>query len=214
MKTARQYSYLDQIILQIQAGLETIVGTPQPQRANPAANLSEPVLTPAEKKQSIGYMRVNHSGEVCAQALYRGQKMAAHSPSVNDMLATAAQEETDHLAWCQQRLNELGGHRSYLNAIWYSKAFFIGVLAGFMGDAWSLGFVNETEKQVEAHLAGHLQLLPTADNKSRCIVSQMQTDEIHHGNVAKNLGANELPDVVKKLMFLHAKVMTTLSYWL
>jgi ubiquinone biosynthesis monooxygenase Coq7 len=214
MNNDRHYSFADQIILQLQAGLETIIGKPNCHRVNPAENHHEPLLTRAEKKQSAGLMRVNHSGEVCAQALYRGQQMMAHTTTIHEMLATAAHEETDHLVWCQQRLEQLGSHRSYLNAFWYSNAFLIGMLAGYMGDAWSLGFVDETEKQVEAHLAGHLQRLPAADDKSRCIVDQMKSDEMRHGSNARNSGAKELPATIKKIMLLHAKVMTTLAYWI
>lgn len=212
--SSRDYSFADQIILQLQAGLETILGKSTSQRKNPAQHLFESDLTTEEKKQSAGYMRVNHSGEVCAQALYRGQQVSARRTEIQDFLSNAAHEETDHLAWCAERLKELNSHRSYLNAFWYVNAFMMGVLAGCLGDQWSLGFVEETEKQVEAHLASHLNRLPSSDEKSRQIVEQMKQDETTHGHHAKSLGAKNLPDPIKKLMAFHAKVMTLTSYWI
>ena len=159
-------------------------------------------------------MRVNHTGEVCAQALYRGHMIAVRSNSVHNLLQKAVIEETDHLAWCHERLRELGGHRSYLNMLWYWNAFFIGVLAGIAGDSWSLGFVTETEKQVEAHLAKHLNQLPKNDVKSHRIVEKMKADEMQHGQSAAAAGAKELPYLIKKCMALHAKIMTTVAYWI
>ncbi|MFK3617324.1 2-polyprenyl-3-methyl-6-methoxy-1,4-benzoquinone monooxygenase [Coxiella burnetii] len=211
---SRHYSAIDEAILQGQAMLETLFGKPVAQRENPAKGLSQPALTSAEKKQSIGFMRVNHSGEVCAQALYHGQMATAKNPAVRALFTTAAKEETDHLAWCQERLDELGGHTSYLNAFWYTNSFLIGLLAGLSGDPLSLGFVEETEKQVEIHLADHLRKIPSSDLKSRKIVDYMQQDEIQHGLNARSSGAKELPYLVKKLMAFHAKVMTTLAYWI
>lgn len=212
----RHYSVIDEAISQHHAFLETLFNRPMmAKRENPAIGLDEqPPLTPAEKKQSVGFMRVNHSGEVCAQALYLGQMVLSKKPTVRVILATAAEEETDHLVWCQERVNELGGHVSYLNIFWYTNAFLIGFLAGCAGDRLSLGFVEETEKQVAAHLAGHLHKLPLTDTKSRKILEQMKKDEIEHGKKAKSGGAKELPYPVKKLMALHAKVMTTFSYWI
>ncbi len=210
----RDYSFWDQIILHGQAALGTVASQRSPRRENPAKKDAEPTLTPAEKQHSIGLMRVNHTGEVCAQALYRGQMLTAQASAVRAVLTIAAEEETDHLSWCEERLHELGGHTSYLNLFWYVNSFLIGALAGLSGDATSLGFVEETEKQVEAHLASHLNRLPAHDTKSRKIVEHMQHDEIRHGEKAKQTGAAELPSVVKKLMTSHAKVMTTLGYWI
>lgn len=210
----RQYSPLDHIIMQVNNGLATLFSDLIPGRPNPAKDLEEPKLTADEKKQSIGYMRVNHTGEVCAQALYNGQAITAHNKKTQAMLEKASAEETDHLAWCHDRLKELGGHRSYLNIFWYGNSFAMGMIAGLAGDKWSLGFVEETEKQVEAHLESHLNKLAKHDNKSRKIVEQMKTDEIQHAQSAKKAGAAELPSIIKKLMTLHAKVMTTTAYFI
>ncbi len=210
----RHYSTLDQLLLQCQAGIETLLGKPMARRDNPAKSLKNPLLNAELKKQSAGFMRVNHTGEVCAQALYRGQLAFSKSTEVSAFLANAAEEETDHLAWCQERLHELGAHTSYLNVFWYTLAFLIGMLAGLSGEGISLGFVEETEKQVEAHLDSHLRKLPIEDTKSRAIVKQMQTDEIEHGQQAKQVGAVELPFMIKKLMALQARVMTTTAYWI
>ncbi|AKQ33181.1 2-polyprenyl-3-methyl-6-methoxy-1,4-benzoquinone monooxygenase [Candidatus Coxiella mudrowiae] len=210
----RHYSVLDEVILQYHNFVETVFNQSRARRQSPAKELSEPVLTHSEKQNSIGCMRVNHSGEICAQALYRGQMILSQNSAVQSMLATAVEEETDHLAWCKDRIEELGGYTSYLNIFWYSNAFLIGLLAGASGDLWSLGFVEETEKQVEAHLENHLHKLSSVDVKSRKIVEQMQKDEVSHGQKAKSAGAKELPYTIKKLMGLHAKVMTTLAYWI
>ena len=209
------YSVIDKTISQCHTFLEICFSKPMANRKNPAKELdNQPTLTPAEKEQSVGFMRVNHSGEVCAQALYRGQVILSEKPAVRAILETASEQETDHLVWCQERVNELGGHVSYLNIFWYASAFLVGLLMGVAGDRLSLGFVEETEKQVEAHLTSHLYKLPLNDVKSRKILEQMQKDEIEHGQKAKSAGAKELPYPVKKLMALHAKVMTTLAYWI
>ena len=209
------YSIIDETILQCHIFLEIFFNKPMAKRENPAKGLDkQPSLTPAEKKRSVGFMRVNHSGEVCAQALYRGQMILSEKPTMRAILETVVKEETDHLVWCQERVNELGGHVSYLNIFWYANAFLIGLLMGFAGDSLSLGFIEETEKQVETHLAGHLHKLPLTDIKSRKILEQMQKDEIEHGKKAKSAGAKKLPYPLKKLMALHAKVMTTLAYWI
>ena len=211
----RNYSVIDEAISQYHIFLEILFNKPMTKRENPAKGLDEQsCLTPVEKKQSVGFMRINHSGEVCAQALYRGQMVLSKTPTVRAILATAAEEESDHLAWCQERVNELGGHVSHLNIFWYTNAFLIGFLTGLAGDRLSLGFVEETEKQVEAHLADHLHKLPLIDTKSRKILEQMQKDEIKHGQKARSAGAKELPYPVKKLMGLHAKIMTALTYWI
>lgn len=210
----RHYSVLDEVILQCHNFIETVFNQSRARRESPAKDLPEPVLTHFEKQNSIGCMRVNHSGEVCAQALYRGQMILSQNSTVQSMLATAAEEETDHLAWCKDRIEELGGYTSYLSIFWYTHAFLIGLLAGAAGDPWSLGFIEETEKQVEAHLENHLQKLSSVDVKSRKIVEQMQKDEVSHSQKAKSAGAKELPYTIKKLMDLNAKVMTTLAYWI
>ena len=157
-------------------------------------------------------MRVNHVGEVCAQALYQSQKLVARNSEVQEMLDRSGQEEMDHLAWCETRLKELGSHTSYLNPIWYAGSFAIGLAAGFAGDKWSLGFVSETEKQVENHLASHLKKLPEEDHRSRAIVNQMRIDEIEHGQAAMNAGGVTLPETIQKMMQAISKVMTTTAY--
>jgi len=157
-------------------------------------------------------MRVNHAGEICAQALYFGQMAMARSPEVYQTLEAAAEEETDHLAWTAQRLQELQSHRSYLNAFWYLQAYLIGLAAGLAGDRWSLGFIEETEQQVTHHLEGHLCRLPLADTKSRKIIAQMRIDEQRHGKTAAQAGARPLPKPIKLLMAAQAKVMTTLAF--
>lgn len=211
----RRYSFLDKIILQCHNFLETVFNQSKAKRQSPAEKFNEaPVLIPSKKRSSIGFMRVNHSGEVCAQALYRGQMVLSKNSEIRSILATIAKEETDHLAWCRDRVEELGGHVSYLNVFLYVNAFLIGLLAGAAGDRWSLGFIEETEKQVEAHLENHLHKLPTADIKSRKIVEQMQKDEVLHGQKAKLAGSEELPYNIKNLMNLHANVMKTLVYWI
>ena len=157
-------------------------------------------------------MRINHVGEVCAQALYQAQKLLARDPQIGAMLTQAGQEELDHMAWCEERLSELGSHTSYLNPFWYSGAFAIGLAAGLAGDRWSLGFVAETEKQVERHLDHHLNTLPMNDERSRAIVDQMRLDEIEHGQAAWQAGAQALPEPIKKTMGLVSKIMTATAY--
>lgn len=211
----RHYSFLDEIILQCHNFVETVFNQSRAKRQSPAEKFTkEPILIPSKKRSSIGFMRVNHSGEVCAQALYRGQMVLSKNSEIRSILATVAKEETDHLVWCRDRIKELGGHVSYLNIFWYTNAFLIGLLAGAAGDRLSLGFIEETEKQVEAHLEYHLHKLPTADIKSRKIVEQMQKDEVSHGKKAKLAGSEELPYNIKNLMNLHANVMKILAYWI
>lgn len=210
----RNYTLLDKLLIQVDNSLTTLFTNVVPSRPNPAAAMQEYPLNSQEKRQSIGYMRVNHTGEVCAQALYRGQMTQSRSDQVYVTLEKAAIEETDHLAWCHDRLKELGGHRSYLNLMWYWNAFLIGIIAGIIGDRWSLGFVQETEMQVEAHLENHLNKLSKNDIKSHKIVEQMKVDEKRHGQSASEVGAAELPQIIKKLMTLQAKVMTTVAYWI
>ncbi len=174
----------------------------------------ELVLERAEQQESIRLMRVNHAGEVAAQALYQGQALTARDPAVTEALRESAAEETDHLAWCEQRLGELGGRTSLLNPLWYAGSFAIGALAGALGDRASLGFIIETEKQVESHLGNHLERLPNADSRSRAILEQMQRDEIAHGQKAASLGGKDLPAPVRFAMRLTSRLMTRGAYWL
>jgi ubiquinone biosynthesis monooxygenase Coq7 len=169
-------------------------------------------LDVAERKHAAGLMRVNHVGEVCAQALYQSQKLLARDSQIQEMLEHSAQEEMDHLAWCETRLKELDSHTSYLNPLWYAGSFAIGLVAGLAGDKWSLGFVAETEKQVESHLESHLQKLPETDHRSRAIVEQMRVDEIAHGQAALNAGGESLPEPIQKMMQALSKLMTTTAY--
>lgn len=205
---------MDRLLTEAQNALLTVFAEPVAgARANPADLAEETELSVAERKQSAGLMRVNHTGEVCAQALYRGQATCARDPAVLDFLEKAVDEEQDHLVWCHQRLNELGTHRSYLNAYWYLHSFFLGWLASRVGDDWSLGFVEETEIQVGRHLQSHMEKLSVKDKKSRAIITQMDIDEAEHADTAKQLGAKVLPAWIKGLMSTHSKVMTTLVYW-
>ncbi len=181
-------------------------------RPNPGAQLPESGLSEPERREVAALMRVNHAGEVCAQALYRGQALTARRPVLREHMQAAAAEEADHLAWCAQRLQELNDHTSYLNPLWYLGSYSIGSVAGFAGDHWSLGFVAETERQVEQHLEGHRRRLPAVDRRSRAIVEQMQLDESRHGRQALEAGGRELPFPVRLGMRLAAKVMTTTAY--
>jgi ubiquinone biosynthesis monooxygenase Coq7 len=180
----------------------------------PGGATAEGVLGEADRRQSARLMRVNHAGEVAAQALYRGQALTARNAAAATAMSQAAAEEIDHLAWCEQRIAELGGRKSALNPLWYAGSFLIGSLAGALGDPTSLGFLSETERQVESHLQDHLDRLPAADRRSRAIVEQMQHDEIAHGAKAETLGAATLPGWVKAAMRLTSRLMTRGSYWL
>ena len=216
MKTpndAVSFSLLDKLLIQCNQALATLVGTPEHVRENPATNTDELPLTSSERKHSAGLMRVNHTGEVCAQALYHGQLVFAKTPDVVNMLQHAAEEEADHLAWCQQRLEQLDSHRSFLNPLWYGQSFMLGMVAGLAGDAWSLGFVAETERQVEQHLHSHLEKLPQKDHTSRAIVQQMKIDEAEHGANATQAGAKQLPGWMQVLMSGLSKVMTKSTYY-
>lgn len=204
----------DAFILQFDRALRTVFAPAVSRRPHPDDGLPEAELGASEKRRAAGLMRVNHSGEVCAQALYQGQALIARNPEVAHALREASDEETEHLAWCERRLMELGSHKSYLNPLWYTGAFAIGVLAGALGDRWNLGFLAETERQVEGHLDGHLKRLPERDVKSRAIVEQMKADEIRHAETAIALGGAELPLPVKLAMKLASKVMTTTAYWI
>jgi len=182
-------------------------------RPSPAADLPDPALEPAERRHSAGLMRVNHTGEVCAQALYLGQALVARDPALTAALEQAAAEEADHLLWCAERLAELNSHPSLLNPVWFAGSVAIAVAAAAVSDAVSLGFVEETERQVCAHLDGHLEQLSESDIRSRAIVAVMRADEARHADNARAAGAADLPGAVKRLMTLEARVMTTLAYW-
>jgi ubiquinone biosynthesis monooxygenase Coq7 len=208
----RQYSLWDQIILDLDRTLQSINIAPLATRSNPAANLPEDALSASERRHSAGLMRINHVGEVCAQALYQGQALTARSSSIQQKLRQAAQEEADHLQWCEQRLEELNAHPSYLNPFWYGGALLIGLIAGLLGDKISLGFLAETEYQVEKHLNKHLQHLPSNDKKSRAIVEQMRLEEIEHATTAEQSGAVPLPLLIQLSMQGLAKFMTRVAY--
>jgi ubiquinone biosynthesis monooxygenase Coq7 len=214
MKT-RHYSPLDHVIMNLDQAVRTLAGKPLVSgRPDPADDWDEAPLSEAEKSESARLMRVNHSGEVAAQALYQGQALTARLETVRGRMEQAAQEENDHLEWCERRVKALGGHPSYLNPLWYLGSFAVGAVAGAMGDKWSLGFVAETEKQVIAHLDDHLHNMSKNDNKSRAVLEQMKIDEAHHGAVAKAAGGAELPAPIKQLMRLTSRVMTRTAYWL
>jgi ubiquinone biosynthesis monooxygenase Coq7 len=204
---------IDRFIIEFDTALRSVVGGAHAHRPTPGSDVqSTALLDVKEREHAAGLMRVNHVGEVCAQALYQSQKLVARNPEIRQMLDHSAQEEMDHLAWCETRLQELGSHTSYLNPIWYAGSFAIGLAAGLAGDKWSLGFVAETEKQVENHLESHLKKLPAEDERSRAIVDQMRIDEIEHGQAAISAGGAVLPEPIQKLMQAMSKVMTSTAY--
>ncbi|MDH3265424.1 MAG: 2-polyprenyl-3-methyl-6-methoxy-1,4-benzoquinone monooxygenase [Gammaproteobacteria bacterium] len=209
----RQLSPLDRLLAGANNALRTIAAPAgRPARRNPAADIAETELSAQQKSHAAGLMRVNHAGEVAAQALYQGHAMVARDPHIEQQMQRAASEEFDHLAWCEQRLAELHANPSLLTPFWYSGAFVIGAASGVLGDQWSLGFIAETEKQVCAHLDSHLEQLPDEDAKSRAIVRQMRDEEQQHGETALEAGAAELPAPLQRLMQLTAKVMTKTAY--
>lgn len=212
----RPTSFLESIINEADAALRTLLPPKDrvPTRASPAQNIPEPSLASSEKKQIAGLMRVNHSGEVCAQALYQGQALTAQLTHIKKQMSQAAAEETDHLAWCEQRLQELDARTSLLNPLWYFGSLLIGAMAGLAGDKVSLGFVAETERQVYQHLHDHLTRLPNEDAKTKAILELMQEDEAHHAEEAQKAGAIELPYLIKQLMSGISKVMTRSSYYI
>lgn len=203
----------DDLIVGFDRALRTLTGTTTSSRPNPAASAPESPLTPDERRHAAGLMRVNHTGEVCAQALYQAQALTARDPKIRQRLAQAAREEEEHLTWTQQRLSELGSHTSFANPLWYAGSFAIGLCAGLAGDRVNLGFVVETERQVEEHLTGHMDRLPAADTRSRLIVAAMRDDEARHGAGARDAGADELPLPMRLLMRATAKAMTVTAYW-
>jgi len=205
---------LDRLITAFDNGLRTLLAPAHSARAVPGAALAEPEMTAPERQVAAALMRVNHTGEICAQALYQGQALTARNASARAALEQAAVEETDHLAWTAQRIEELGGRASLLNPLWYAGSFALGAAAGFLGDKWNLGFLAETERQVEGHLEGHLDRLPAQDEKSRAIVNEMKVDESRHARTAVDHGAAELPEPVKLAMKLGSRVMTRTAYWI
>lgn len=204
---------IDSLILSFDRALNALFAPAHAARPSPAATVEEAPLTPEEKAKSAALLRVDHSGEICAQALYQGQAWSAGNSALREKLASAAQEETEHLAWCEQRIAELGGRKSFLNPIWYAGSFAIGAIAGARGDRWNLGFLAETERQVERHLAGHINRLPVADLKSRVLLDQMRYDEAKHAGMAQAEGAATLPWPIRNGMRAASKVMTAVAYW-
>jgi len=213
--STNQYNPVDILILQCDKAIKTVFGRPETTlRPTPGQDIKSSDLTLAEQTGSARLMRVNHSGEVSAQALYQGQALTAKLPKVRKAMEQAALEENDHLVWCKDRLVTLNSHTSILNPLWYAGSFTIGALAGKIGDKWSLGFVAETERQVIEHLDEHLTEMSPEDKISRAILEQMKVDEAHHGTVALEAGGAELPPPVKVLMKFMSKVMTKSSYWI
>jgi ubiquinone biosynthesis monooxygenase Coq7 len=212
--TTRNFSPIDRVLVNLDQAVRTIFGRPQTtERPDPAADVAETELSENERRHIARLMRINHTGEVCAQALYQGQSMTARLPEVRRTMERSAQEENDHLHWCATRIDELGDRKSLLNPLWYAGSFAIGALAGLAGDKWSLGFVVETERQVESHLNEHLDEIPITDNKTRAVLDEMKADERHHAKVAKAAGGASLPGPIKVAMRLAAKVMTRSVYW-
>ena len=203
---------LDDLVIGFDRALRALSGLAVSARPTPGANLGEVDLTPADRRHAAGLMRVNHTGEICAQALYAAQALTARDPAIRAQFAAAAREEEEHLAWTRQRLAELSDRPSWLNPLWYGGAFAIGMAAGVASDRINLGFVVETERQVEDHLTGHIEQLPPADAKSRAIVEQMRDDEARHGAIAQGAGAVELPFPVRYVMRAAADVMRAVAY--
>jgi ubiquinone biosynthesis monooxygenase Coq7 len=205
---------LDELIVAFDKGLRTVFAPAQSLRATPGRDICEADMTEEQRRLSASLMRVNHSGEICAQALYQGQAVTARNLPAKAALERAAQEETEHLAWTERRIEELGGRKSLLNPVLYAGSFALGALAGLAGDRWNLGFLAETERQVVAHLEGHLRRLPEEDRKSRAIVETMREDEARHATSAIGHGAAELPAPAKAAMRLSSKVMTNTAFWI
>ena len=215
MSKQRSYTVIDNLLTAFDQGLRVLMNnTPAASRQNPAKEMPETNLSTYERKHSISLLRVDHAGEICAQALYQGQALGARESSIIDKLKQAAKEENDHLKWCHERISELQGRVSYLNPLWYGGAFSLGLIAGAIGDRWSLGFLAETEWQVVEHLNNHLQEVSVDDKKSQAILRTLRDDEQHHATVAEQIGAHELPYPIKLLMRVMSKVMTTTAYWI
>ena len=203
---------IDQAISEFDRALRAVAGVARAARPSPANGVPEAGLGALERAHAAALMRVNHVGEVCAQALYQGQALTARHPGTRRALEKAAREEEDHLAWSAERIRELGGRPSLLNPLWYAGAVAIGAVSGALGDRWNLAFLAETERQVENHLSGHLQELPAQDRRTRAVVEAMRADETRHRAMAIDLGAAQLPSPVKRVMRLASKVMTTVAY--
>jgi ubiquinone biosynthesis monooxygenase Coq7 len=209
----RNYSRLDHLIISIDSALRMSSGeTVEAKRPNPATSVPDIVMDEANREHAAGLMRINHAGEICAQALYAGQAATARNPEVQAEMQQAADEEIDHLSWCKDRLDELESRPSLLAPLWYAGSFAIGAAAGLAGDGWSLGFLKETENQVEAHLEGHIAKLPAEDERSRAILDQMKIDEAKHAQMAEDSGAFDLPRPVRRLMKLTAGAMKAVAY--
>ena len=209
----RNYSKIDRLIASIDEGLRVSTGeAPEPFRENPAGDLAPIDLDENQRRHVAGLMRINHTGEVCAQALYAGQAATARDDATRDAMQLAADEEIDHLSWCEDRLKELDSRPSVLNPFWYAGSFAIGAVAGIAGDDWSLGFVRETENQVEAHLQDHLEKLPESDTRSQASLDQMKIDEAKHAQMAQEAGARELPPPIRRAMAFTAGIMKSLVY--
>ena len=212
-KAPRHYSPLDRLIMGIDQSLKLSSGNaPEPARPNPADGLTSSEMTGQEQDHVAGLMRINHTGEICAQALYAGQAATARNPEVRRKMEQAASEEIDHLSWCSDRLGELDSKASLLNPLWYAGSFTLGAIAGIAGDEWSLGFIKETENQVESHLQDHLEKLPAGDERSHAILEQMKTDEAHHAEMAEAAGALPLPEPIREAMAFSAGIMKALAY--
>lgn len=210
----RHFSFGDNVIINIDIALKTLFSEQRAtERPNPSQHIEDTNFSSEERKHVVGLMRVNHTGEVCAQALYQGQALTAKLENIKDKMAQAAKEETDHLGWCESRLEELNAQTSILNPVWYALSLSIGAIAGLAGDKWSLGFVVETENQVTKHLESHIKKLPKTDIKSLKILEQMVIDETSHATMALDAGGVTLPTWTKKMMTLMSKVMTNTSYY-
>ena len=209
----RRYGLLDRLLGEVDHALRTVLTPAKSQTPSPAGDIEPVVLSEAETCHSAGLMRVDHTGEICAQALYRGQAMVTRDAQTRKHLRHCAEEEQAHLAWCQDRLSQLNARTSLLNTVWYGASFGIGIVAGLAGDRWSYGFVVETERQVEKHLQEHLQTLPKQDVVSRTILSQMLADEAQHADEAEKRGSKPLPQSIKQIMKFQSKVMTTIAYY-
>jgi 3-demethoxyubiquinol 3-hydroxylase len=208
----RTFNRFDTFLIQAQRALSTSLGIAHAERENPALDTLHGILDDKERRHAAGLMRVNHTGEVCAQALYVGQAAVARDDATRKQLLEAAQEEQDHLAWCSDRLRELDAKPSIFNPLWYAGSYTIGLAAGWRGDGWNLGFVVETERQVEAHLAEHLETLPPSDARSRKILSTMKEDEARHAEHAEQAGARKLPQPIPRMMALTSSIMKAVAY--
>ena len=205
---------LDSCILEFDKALRVLLGEPASRRPSPAETVPEDRLDDGARRRAAALMRVNHCGEICAQALYQGQALASSSEGIKAALAKAAREEADHLAWSAQRVRELGGRLSMFNPLWYAGSLALGYAAGRLGERWNLGFLAETERQVEQHLQGHIERLGGRDAKTLAVIEAMQREEAGHRSTAEALGARELPEPARRGMRVAARVMTTLSYWI